>query len=257
MASALVRTIDLTKNYHMGGRAVHALRGITVIIEKGEFVAVVGPSGSGKSTFLNLLGCLDRPTTGRYLLEDRDVSDLSDDDLAAIRNRKIGFVFQNFYLLARTPAVENVELPLLYANVTAAERRRRALAVLEELGLGQRRNHQPSELSGGEQQRVAIARALINQPLLILADEPTGSLETRASLAIMARFQDLNRAGMTIVLVTHNAEIARHARRIITLRDGRVVGDAPVAAPLDPVMALAASPAEEHATPAAQDAASR
>ena len=232
----------------MGGRTVHAVRGVTVTVERGEFVAIMGPSGSGKSTFLNLIGCLDRPTMGRYQLDGMDVSELSDDDLSTIRNRKIGFVFQNFNLLARTPAVENVELPLIYSNVSAAERRRRALQALDALGIEDRRDHQPSQLSGGEQQRVAIARALVNQPLMILADEPTGSLESRTSLDIMATFQDLNRAGMTIVMVTHNADIGRHAKRIINFRDGRMIDESWVDAPVDAVAMLNRLPAEEWAT---------
>ncbi len=245
MPAPLVRTIDLVKDYPMGGQLVHALRGVTVTIDPGEFIAIMGPSGSGKSTFLNLLGCLDRPTEGRYLLEGTDVSNLSDDDLSTIRNQKIGFVFQNFNLLARTPAVENVELPLLYSDISAAERRRRALQVLDDLGLGDRRDHHPSQLSGGEQQRVATARAVVNQPLVILADEPTGSLESRTSLDIMALFQDLNRTGMTIVLVTHNADIARHAKRIINFRDGRMIDDSPIESPLDAMAMLSGLPADE------------
>ena len=244
LTEPLVRTVDLAKHYPMGGQAVHALRGVTVAIGQGEFVAVMGPSGSGKSTFLNLVGCLDRPTAGRYLLEGTDVSGMSDDDLSAIRNRKIGFVFQTFNLLARTPAVENVGLPLLYSNVSGAERRRRALEVLDTVGLGHRRDHLPSQLSGGEQQRVAAARALVNQPLMILADEPTGSLDTRSSLDIMAMFQDLNRTGMTIVVVTHNAEIAHHAKRIISFRDGRVIDDSRVDSPVDAGAMLNALPAD-------------
>lgn len=239
MAAPLIRTSDLAKAYRTGDHTVHALRGISVTIEAGEFVAVMGPSGSGKTTFLNLLGCLARPTGGRYLLDGTDVSARSDDELASIRKCQIGFVFQTFNLLARTAAWENVELPLLYTDMAAAERRRRASAMLASLGLGDRRDHQPSQLSGGEQQRVAIARALVNEPSVVLADEPTGSLEERTGLEIMALFQELNRDGLTIVMVTHNPEVAHHARRILTFRDGHLVDDSPVPAPLDPIQALA------------------
>ncbi len=231
MAEALVRTERLVRDYRLGTQVVHALRGVSVDIRAGEFVAVMGPSGSGKSTFMHLLGCLDTPTAGRYVLDGRDVSRLAPDELARIRNAKIGFVFQQFNLLPRTSALENVELPLLYAGVPAAERRRRARARLEAVGLADRADHHPSQLSGGQQQRVAIARALVNDPLLVLADEPTGSLDSRASLEIMAIFQALNRQGITIVLVTHEAEIAAFAGRILSFRDGRLLADRPVADP--------------------------
>jgi len=222
----LIRTKNLTKVYRMGSGMdstdVHALAGVSVDIEDGEFVAVMGPSGSGKSTFMNLVGCLDRPTGGEYLLAGRNVSQLAGDELAETRNRQIGFVFQQSNLLARTPAVENVELPLVYAGFPKKQRFQKAMSMLERVGLADRARHHAGQLSGGQQQRVAIARALVTQPLLILADEPTGALDTRTSLEIMALFQDLNRQGMTVVLVTHEADIARFARRVLHFRDGQV-----------------------------------
>jgi putative ABC transport system ATP-binding protein len=233
MAEPLIITRDLTKVYEMEGQSVAALRGVSVTIAAGEFVAVMGPSGSGKSTFMNLLGCLDAPTSGEYVLAGEKVSSLSGDALAAIRNRRLGFVFQNFNLLARTIAVENVELPLLYSNCPKEERRQRALARLAEVGLADRANHQPSQLSGGQQQRVAIARALVNNPVLILADEPTGALDTRTSFELMGLLQELNRGGMTVVLVTHEHDIATFASRIITFRDGHVMDDQRIAQPAD------------------------
>lgn len=236
MPATLVRMVGVGKKYHMGGHAVHALRGISLEIGQGEFVAVVGPSGSGKSTFLNLLGCLDRPSSGRYLLEDRDMGGLGSDELAAIRNRKLGFVFQSFDLLARSNAKENVELPLIYRGMGKAERRRTVGPALAAVGLVQRADHWPSQLSGGEQQRVAIARALVNDPILVLADEPTGALDSRTGLEIMALFQTLNRAGITIVMVTHERDIARHARRIVTFSDGQMVKDERNSAPRDAVV---------------------
>ncbi len=217
----------------MGGYTVAALRGVSIEIAAGEFVAVMGPSGSGKSTFMNLLGCLDTPTSGEYLLAGETVSRLSGDALAAIRNRRLGFVFQSFNLLARTSALENVELPLLYGHCPADERRRRAMARLDEVGLAERAHHQPSQLSGGQQQRVAIARALVNDPVLILADEPTGALDTRTSFELMGLLQKLNRDGMTVVLVTHEHDIANFASRIISFRDGHMVDDRRVAQPAD------------------------
>jgi putative ABC transport system ATP-binding protein len=233
MAEPLIVTRELTKIYQMDAFALTALNKVSLDIGQGEFVAVMGPSGSGKSTFMNLLGCLDSPTSGEYRLGGELVSALSGDALAAIRNRRIGFVFQNFNLLPRTSAVENVELPLLYSRVSSEERRKRALARLTEVGLADRAGHQPSQLSGGQQQRVAIARALVNDPLLILADEPTGALDTRTSFEVMGLMQDLNRGGMTVVLVTHELDIASFASRMIGFRDGRVVRDERNAHPAD------------------------
>ena len=247
MGEPLIVTRDLTKNYHLEGFPVHALRGISVEIGAGEFVAIMGPSGSGKSTFMNLLGCLDSPSSGEYFLAGEQVSALSGNALAAIRNRRIGFVFQNFNLLPRTTALENVELPLLYCGVPPAERHRRAVARLEAMGLADRMHHHPAQLSGGQQQRVAIARALVNDPVLILADEPTGALDTRTSCEIMALLQQLNRGGMTVVLVTHEREIAGFANRIISFRDGRVVEDHRVDQPSNAAAMVAARPEEVEA----------
>ena len=220
---------NLTKTYSMGDIDVHALRGVTLSIEAGEFVAVTGPSGSGKSTFMHILGCLDRPTSGRYLLDERDVSRLSRDQLAEVRNRKIGFVFQGFNLLARTTALDNVELPLLYggSRLRSAKRRQRAEAVLKEVGLADRMDHLPNQLSGGQQQRVAIARALVNQPSILLADEPTGNLDSRTSIEVMEIFQRLNQEdGITVLLITHEPDIAEYGKRIIRFHDGLVASDA-------------------------------
>ncbi len=224
----LLRVTNLVKTYQVGDVAVRALRGVTLEIEAGEFVAVVGPSGSGKSTFMHILGCLDRPTSGEYWLENRDVSRLNDDDLSAIRNRQIGFVFQGFNLLARTSAVENVELPLLYgpAKVGAAERRKRASAALQAVGLADRAEHHPNQLSGGQQQRVAIARALLNNPSILFADEPTGNLDSRTSVEVMDIFQRLkDERGITIVLITHEQQVAEYGSRIIAFKDGQIVSD--------------------------------
>ncbi len=224
----LIDTQELHKEYPLGDHVVHALRGVSVTISAGEMVAVMGPSGSGKSTFMTILGCLDTPTAGRYLLEGRDVSSLDDDELSGIRNRRIGFVFQQFNLLPRITAQANVEMPLLYGDISGRERRERAQGKLEVVGLEGRAAHRPAQLSGGEQQRVAIARALVNDPILLLADEPTGNLDTRTSGEIMAVVQALHRTGLTIVLVTHELDIAQYAQRILSFRDGMLVGDEPV-----------------------------
>jgi len=226
--SEVIRVENLFKNYRMGDVEVPALRGINLTIESGEFVAVMGSSGSGKSTFMNILGCLDRPTSGKYFLEGEEVGSLSADAWALIRNKRIGFVFQGFNLLSRTTALENVELPMMYNGHSGKERHRRAVEVLTLVGLGARFDHTPNRLSGGQQQRVAIARALVNKPSLILADEPTGNLDTVTSNDIMALFQHLNsEQGITIILVTHEADIAEHAKRQIVFRDGQVVSDRP------------------------------
>ena len=223
--TTLIQTRNLSKQYQMGESHVMALRDVSLQINRGEFVAIMGASGSGKSTFMNLLGCLDTPSGGEYQLAGQQVSAMTSDQLAAIRNHRIGFVFQQFNLLPRTSAQDNVELPLLYAATPAQERHARAIARLKEVGLAGRADHHPSQLSGGQQQRVAIARALVNNPALILADEPTGALDSRTSLEIMALLQKLNQNGMTIVMVTHEADIAAFAGRIITFRDGSVISD--------------------------------
>ena len=229
--SDLIRTDNLTKIYQVGEVEVPALRGINLSIQPREFVAIMGPSGSGKSTFMHLLGCLDRPTSGKYLLEGEDVSSLSREQLAEKRNKKIGFVFQSFNLLSRTSALDNVELPLLYNGLSAKEREQRARKALQDVGLKGKEKSAPNQLSGGEQQRVAIARALVNEPSLILADEPTGNLDTKTSFEIMDLLQKLNQKGITIILITHEKDIAGFAKRNITFRDGRVLTDEKVISP--------------------------
>ena len=228
--STVIQLQDIHKTYHTGEVDVHAVRGVTLDIAQGEFVALMGASGSGKSTMMNIIGCLDRPTRGKYSLDGIDVSQLSRDELADIRNQKLGFVFQGFNLLARTSALENVELPMLYnrQRLAGPSQRERALKALETVGLGDRADHKPNQLSGGQQQRVAIARALSNDPALLLADEPTGNLDTRTSIDIMGVFQKLNDLGMTIVMVTHELDIAQYTKRMVVMRDGKVVGDTPV-----------------------------
>jgi putative ABC transport system ATP-binding protein len=227
--ASIIRVTDVHKYYELGETRVHALRGVTVEVGRGDFVAIMGSSGSGKSTFMNILGCLDKPTTGQYYLEGIEVSSLDKKQLAAIRNRKIGFVFQGFNLLSRTTALENVELPTLYARVSREEGLQRSNEALDLVGLGDRKLHYPSQLSGGQQQRVAIARALVNRPAILLADEPTGNLDSRTSVEIVDVLQKLNDQGLTIVLVTHEPDIARFARRMIEFRDGKIRHDDPVA----------------------------
>ncbi len=231
---SLIKIVNVSKTYRAGEVNVQALRGISVEIERGSFVAIMGPSGSGKTTFMNMLGCLDQPTAGTYLLEGEDVSGFGRNQLAEMRNSKIGFVFQQFNLLARTTAMENVELPLLYSDQIHKDSRERALKALRVVGLAGRENHFPSQLSGGQQQRVAIARALINDPSLILADEPTGALDTHSSAEIMAVLQELNRDnGITVIVVTHEPDVAQYAGRVIYFRDGKIVRDERIAAPRD------------------------
>src|SRR4051794_28262898 len=240
---------DLVKTYHVGEVTVRALRGADLDVANGEFVAVTGPSGSGKSTLMHILGCLDRPTSGQYLLDGKDVSRMSKDDLAAVRNRKIGFVFQGFNLLSRTTALDNVELPLLYNGgnkMKHAERHKRAMAALSAVGLGERYHHYPNQLSGGQQQRVAIARSLINEPSIILADEPTGNLDTRTSIEVMGIFQRLNmERGITIILITHEMDIAEYGTRLVRFRDGKIRVDEKIAHRRDAAQELAALPPPE------------
>ena len=221
----MIELEQITKVYQMGAVEVHALRGVSLQIEQGEFVSIMGPSGSGKSTLMNVLGCLDAPTEGSYCLHDQDVGRLNDKQLARIRNKEIGFVFQTFNLLPRTPALRQVELPLLYAGAGRGERHKRARAALETVGLGDRASHRPDELSGGQQQRVAIARALVTRPSIIMADEPTGNLDSRSGQEILAIFDQLNAQGITVIFVTHDREIAAHSRRVIRLRDGLIEKD--------------------------------
>jgi putative ABC transport system ATP-binding protein len=221
----LISISDLRKIYRMGEVEVRALDGVDLEIEAGEYVAIMGPSGSGKSTLMNLIGCLDTPTTGEYVLNGQRVSDLDDAELAEIRNHEIGFVFQTFNLLSRATALANVELPLIYARVSVRERRRRAREALDKVGLGDRAKHQPNELSGGQRQRVALARALVNEPSILLADEPTGNLDSRTSAEMMELFNELNEAGNTMVVVTHEEDIAAHARRVVRMLDGKIVVD--------------------------------
>jgi len=248
MAETVIAVRDLVKTYQVGDIEVKALRGATLEVHPGEFVAVTGPSGSGKSTFMHIVGCLDKPTSGQYLLDDQDVSRMSKDALAAVRNKKIGFVFQGFNILARTSALDNVELPLLYGNngMKTAERHKRATEMLELVGLGNRTDHHPNQLSGGQQQRVAIARALINNPSILLADEPTGNLDTRTSIEVMGIFQRLNQErGITVVLITHEVDIAEYGTRTVTFRDGQVVADKSVARRRQAQEELAALPTAE------------
>ena len=222
---ALIETRDLWKTYTMGSEEIHALRGVSMQIDRGEYVAIMGPSGSGKSTFMNLVGCLDTPSKGSYLLNHQEVREMDDDELARIRNEEIGFVFQTFNLLPRATALHNVELPLVYAGVPGPARRKRALEVLQRVELGDRISHRPNQLSGGQRQRVAVARALVNNPSILLADEPTGNLDSKTGLEIMALFERLHGMGNTIVLITHEPEVAEYAHRVIHLRDGQVEED--------------------------------
>lgn len=242
---ALIELAGVEKVYDMGAVEVHALCGVDLRIERGEYVAIMGPSGSGKSTLMNLLGCLDTPTSGSYRLNGTFVERLSDSELAAIRNREIGFVFQTFNLLARTDALQNVELPLVYAGVSRRERRERARRALERVGLADRMHHLPSELSGGQRQRVAVARALVNEPSILLADEPTGNLDSTTSAEIMRLFDELHRQGNTVILVTHEADIAAHARRRVVLKDGKVVLDESTERQEAPVPASEEVPSEK------------
>ena len=249
--ATVISVRNLVKTYVVGEVGVRALRGVTLDVSRGEFLAVTGQSGSGKSTFMHIVGCLDRPTSGQYILDGDDVSKMSKDQLAAVRNKKIGFVFQGFNLLARTSALDNVELPLLYGGSTmkTAERHRRAKEMLELVGLGDRLDHHPNQLSGGQQQRVAIARALINNPSILLADEPTGNLDTKTSIEVMGIFQRLNRdRGITVVLITHEMDIAEYGTRMVTFRDGQVIADRPVTRRRSADNELAALPQPAEAT---------
>ncbi|MEZ5337558.1 MAG: ABC transporter ATP-binding protein [bacterium] len=227
MPKKLIEFIDIEKIYRMGTHEVHALAGVSFTVEEGEFIAIMGTSGSGKSTAMNIMGCLDRPSSGTYMLEGIDVSRMRDGELAKVRNQKIGFVFQNFNLLPRTSAIENVELPMVYSGYVR-DRRKRAQTALERVGLGDRIHHKPNELSGGQQQRVAVARSLVNEPAIILADEPTGNLDTKSGEEVLKIFQDLNDGGITLVIVTHEEEVAECCKRILRFRDGKLISDEPV-----------------------------
>jgi putative ABC transport system ATP-binding protein len=229
--SIVIDIENITKNYVMGEETVHALRGVSLQIHRNEYIAIMGPSGSGKSTLMNMLGCLDTPSSGRYEFNGKNVAEMNDDELAAIRNREIGFVFQTFNLLPRSTSLRNVELPLIYAGISPVAREEQAMKAMEDVGLGDRMHHKPNELSGGQRQRVAIARALVNRPSIILADEPTGNLDSKTGEEIMALFENLYRRGNTIILVTHEADIAAHARRTVHLRDGFIESDELVRAP--------------------------
>lgn len=249
MSTPVIQLEDFRKTYTSGEVQVHAVRGVTLTIQRGEFVAIMGASGSGKSTMMNTLGCLDRPTSGRFLLDGVNVGELNRDELADLRNQKIGFVFQGFNLLARTSALENVELPMLYSrpSLPAGEQHSRAMKCLDMVGLGERYDHTPNQLSGGQQQRVAIARALVNEPKLLLADEPTGNLDSRTSIEIMGIFQRLNEQGMTVAMVTHELDIARYCRRVVVMRDGLIRSDETVKDRLSAAEELAKLDAEQKA----------
>ena len=225
MGKKVIEIRDIRRNFQLGQETVYVLKGIDLDIERGEFVAIMGPSGSGKSTLMNLLGCLDTPTSGSYILNDQDVSKMQDDELAEIRNKEIGFVFQTFNLLPRTTALDNVALPMVYAGKSKSARHERAAEVLEQVGLGDRMDHRPNQLSGGQRQRVAVGRALVNKPSIILADEPTGNLDSKTTIEIMALFEEIHAAGNTVIVVTHEEEIAEHANRVIRLRDGVIESD--------------------------------
>lgn len=242
MSNKVIEIKDLTRVYQMGKTEVRALNGVSFDVDKNEYIAIMGPSGSGKSTMMNMIGCLDTPTSGTYILNGHNVNELDDSELAQVRNSEIGFVFQTFNLLPRTDCLNNVELPLIYAGMKHSERKKQATETLQKVGLGDRLDHKPNELSGGQRQRVAIARALVNNPSILLADEPTGNLDTKTGEEIMMLFEELHRAGNTIILVTHENDIANHARRIVRLRDGVVESDEPVA---NPILAGASSELEE------------